>query len=353
MLDFLKAKKTEKEAHHSQSTQGAKQAPPKMHPSLAARQEQIRKEAMEKQVNARQYLHQQKNPVELAHQKERDLRNVPRFAAHEEPLAPSNMQLARKRDLGVCIPDHAKNREEKIKSKVHTKKEVSPFEKLQRDYEKSNAEFEKEFEEITSQTPQEPYDYEPDLGVEQVEKSPAVKKLEDPERLARRAKLFEEVRRVMYHGEVPEEKSGKENSAPWEKREQPKKSRISFDADEENEELDEIDASIEKVEGYVPRFSKTAREKLSSPENNEPRASGQFRVTGVYPGGDTTIISGEVVYGKINKRMSAQKGNTTVRVNELKRGLEGVDELYEGETGSVLSRGTLNLIKYGDVLEFS
>ncbi|MEI7961706.1 MAG: hypothetical protein WCI04_05215, partial [archaeon] len=121
------------------------------------------------------------------------------------------------------------------------------------------------------------------------------------------------------------------------------------------EEFDEIEDSIEKVDTYIQKFSKTAREKFASEKAspNEPKAYGSFTVTGVYPGGDTTIISGEVTSGKVNKRMSAQCGKISLRVNEIKKGMEQTNELYLCEQGSIFVRGTVNTIKYGDVLEFS
>ncbi|VVB75513.1 Uncharacterised protein [uncultured archaeon] len=210
-----------------------------------------------------------------------------------------------KKDLGVCIPNHAKSAEEKKKL---PKKEVSPFDKLREEHAK---EMGRTLLDIESQESEEPYEYEPEFGIGGIEYAKKENQKVEPE----------------------------ENN--------------NLD---ENDELDR--ASKKMSEGYVPKFSSTARKKLGFEDENSqqdavPRAHGSFEVSGVYVGAET-MISGTVVSGKITKRMSTQLGKTTVRVSDLKKSFVSVDELRNGESGTIFSRGsTPSMLRNGDVLEFS
>jgi len=225
-----------------------------------------------------------------------------KFAHKEETVsAPAKP----KKDLGVCIPNHAKSKEERKKTQ---KKEISPFDKLRMDHEK---EMGKTLSDIESQESEEPYEYGPEFGI----------------------------------GGIEYAKKEKEKVEP---------------AENNNlDETDELDAASKKMdEGYVPKFSSTARKKLGYEEDkprqdSTPRDYGSFEVTGVYVGAET-MISGIVVSGKITKRMSTMLGKTTVRVSDLKKSFVSVNELRNGESGTIFSRGsTPSMLRNGDVLEFS
>ena len=218
-----------------------------------------------------------------------------KWANHEESaekVAPV------KKDLGVCVPMHARSAEEK--KKLKGKKEVNPFDKLRMQHLKETSEFNKEFQEISSQESEEPYAYEPELGVEGIEESK-----EEPE--------------------------------------------VKYDSN------DELDVAAEKMsKGYVPRFSSTARQKLGLEEKPIQRTvvSGTLEVSGLYVGAET-MISGRVVSGKIKKSMSAQMGKGTIRVSDLKRGSSTVTELSSGEEGTIFVRGNASNLKNGDLIDFS
>ena len=299
--------------------------------------------------------------------------------AHKRELFERKKQLMRekalagtgktvKKQLGVCIPNHAKTSQQR---RNLPKKEISPFDKLRENYEKDTADFNREVEELSAQTSEEPYEYESDLGVESIEVKKEQKELmqkkasvsfsqpSEKERTLsdRRAALEREVKGVIA-SRTPFGNSNKNKELVSEAKSNWGKALPTFTKKPEPAqelEIDEIDESIEKVETYVPRFSKTAREKFTGEKDAvaQPSAHGTFAVTGVYPGGDTTIISGEVVAGKVNKRMSAQKGTSTIRINEIKKSMGQVNELIKGESGTIFARGTVNTIKYGDELEFS
>jgi hypothetical protein len=207
----------------------------------------------------------------------------------EAPPAPKP-----KRDLGVCIPVHARTAEERKK----LKNEKSPFEELQKEHEK---EMTHTLRDIESQEPEEPYDYAPELGVEGID-------------------------------------SNKEKESST------------------GEKPDELDAASQKMsEGYVPRFSSTARQKLGLEEKAPQQAApiqAEFEVSGVYPGAES-MISGRVIRGKINKRLTAQTGKGTLRISDIKVGSSTVQELYQGESGTIFARGIISALRNGDILEFS
>lgn len=205
----------------------------------------------------------------------------------------------KKVELGICVPQHAKK---KVKEKkIDSKEEVSPFDKLVKGHE--NAQIESEVGELMEQESQEPYEYEPELGVETI--------------------------------------------AP---------------AKEEKKE-DELDEAARKMsEGYVPKFSSIARKKLGYGESaslgvEEEKVrrgigSAEFEVTGVYLGAET-MISGIVVKGKITKRMTADLGKVNIRITDLKQRFVPVKELQEGEEGTIFTRAKIGLLKSGTILEFS
>jgi hypothetical protein len=227
-------------------------------------------------------------------------------------------------DLGVCVPMHAKKKEKdskKIKFVIKEDEEESPFDKLRKDFEKDRSEFNKEVREITERTPSEPYDYEPELGVESIERTKPVAK------------------------PITQSKS------PF--------GKVLFNKqdEEEKENEDELEVASKKFsEGYVPRFSATARQKMGLEEKpvSAPITTGyaQFEVTGVYAGAET-MISGIVRTGKLTKRMSAQIGKNTIRVSDLKQSFASVDAIYEGQNGTIFSRGGAGLIRNGDIIEFA
>jgi len=218
--------------------------------------------------------------------------------AHKEPTTDSVPQKSKK-DLGVCIPNHAKSKEERKKL---PKKEISPFDKLRMQHEKDMG---KTLEDISAQESEEPYEYEPELGVAGI------------------------------GGAKEEEK------------------KVSAD------KTDEIEAAVKKLdEGYIPKFSSTARKKFGYEdekplEQSGPRAYGQFEVTGIYVGAET-MISGIVVSGKVTRRMSTQIGKSTIHISDLKKSFAAVQELSQGESGTIFTRGsTASSLKNGDVLEFT
>ena len=221
-----------------------------------------------------------------------------------KPKEKTVQEAPKKRDLGVCVPVHARTPEER--KKLKGKKEVSPFDKLRLQHLKETNEFNKEFKEISEQESEEPYEYEPELGVESVETK---------------------------------------TSAPANNASQP-----VFDQN------DELDVASQKLnDGYVPRFSSTARKKLGLEEDapkKETRVVGSFEVTGTYVGAET-MISGVVTSGKITKRMTATFGKGTLRISDLKRGSSSVSELLRDEEGTIFVRGNASNIKYGDIIDFS
>ena len=228
----------------------------------------------------------------------------------EKPIKP-------KIDLGVCVPIHAMKKKEtkKIKFSI-AQNEESPFDKIRKEYEKDKAEFNKEVREITDQEPSEPFDYAPELGVESIEQKPIQAK--------------SPFGKVVF---------GKQN-----------------DSDGSKESTDELDVASKKmVEGYVPRFSATARQKLGMEEKPAAPVSNsyaQFEVTGVYSGVET-MISGIVRCGKLTKRMSAQVGKNNLRISDIKKSFVSVGEINEGESGTIFTRGGAGIIRNGDVIEFA
>ncbi len=304
------------------------------------------------------------------------------FQRNEKPVVP------RAHKLGVCVPEHAKNRTETYsydpnvcvpiharpaeeRRKLNRKNEVSPFEKLKIQHEKDEEEFDKELDDLAAQSSDSsdgPFEIEDDApreGAEVVQRRPLRTEEEvepqikprisiDPKR---KAELESVVRSVMYgkggannpSANIPVSTAPKKD---W------KKAMPNFEMPQKEEPVDEIEESIDKVEGYVPKFSNSARKKFASSAEArgvglEPKGSGTFEVTGVYQGGDTTIISGHVTSGKITSRLTAQKGSLSIRLNELKRGVESVSELRAGEQGSLFVRGSVAAVKYGDTLDFS
>ncbi|MFA6065345.1 MAG: hypothetical protein WC746_05875 [archaeon] len=236
----------------------------------------------------------------------------------------------RKKDLGVCVPHHAKSLEEK--KKLSKSKYVSPFDKLRMDHLKETADFNKEFKEISEQESEEPYEYEPDLGVESIDTRKA-QALEEEKPKLRRLDMLKPGQR--------------DDDAPVENKSN--NSKIEYN------QSDELDVASEKMSnGYVPKFSSTARKKLGLEEAAPVKVSvsGTIEVSGVYVGAET-MISGTVVSGRIRKSMSAQLGKGTVRISDLKQGSRTVSELNSGEEGTIFVRGNAMSVKYGDVIDFS
>lgn len=234
----------------------------------------------------------------------------------------TSVQAKPKVDLGVCVPIHAKKQEKKDSKKIKfiikdDKEEESPFDRLRKGFEKDRAEFNKEVRDITESIPSEPYDYEPELGVESIEKKP-ITQSKSP------------FGKVLFN---------KQN-----------------ESEEQNESGDELDVASKRMdEGYVPRFSKTARQKMGLEEKPAPVVSNgyaQFEVTGIYAGAET-MISGIVRCGKLTKRMSAQVGKNNIRVSDLKQSFASVNEIREGESGTIFTRGGAGIIRNGDVIEFA
>ncbi|MFA6269422.1 MAG: hypothetical protein WCW13_03705 [archaeon] len=217
-----------------------------------------------------------------------------KWAKEKEPTAKVVLE---KKDLGVCVPIHALNPDER--KKMSKKKEINPFDKLRVEHLKETDAFNKEFKELSEQEPQEPYDYEPDLGVESIEQ----------------------------------------------KKQEP---TVEYDS------TDELDVASQKMsEGYVPRFSSTARQKLGL-ETKAPQVvhvAGSLEVTGMYVGAET-MISGRVISGRLKKSMTASLGKGTVRICDLKQGSSAVSQLNEGESGTIFVRGIANMIRTGDVIDF-
>ena len=223
-------------------------------------------------------------------------------------------------ELGVCVPIHAMKKgkdSKKIKFSI-AQNDESPFDKIRKEYEKDKSDFNKEVNEITQQQPSEPFDYEPELGVESIEKKPVVGSKSPFGKI-----LF-----------------NKENE--------------SLDSKECDDELDI--AAKKMTDGYVPRFSATARQKLGMEEKPASPVSNsyaQFEVTGVYSGGAETMISGIVRCGKLTKRMSAQVGKNSLRISDIKKSFVSSDSIDEGESGTIFTRGSAGIIRNGDVIEFA
>ena len=75
-------------------------------------------------------------------------------------------------------------------------------------------------------------------------------------------------------------------------------------------------------------------------------------MNGVYVGVET-MISGTVTSGKITKRMTTQINGSMMRVSEIKKNYQSVQELATGENGTIFTRGNAAArIKSGDVLDF-
>jgi hypothetical protein len=210
-------------------------------------------------------------------------------------------------DLGVCVPNHAKSAEER--KKLRGKREISPFEKLRLQHEKDLGH---EVKELMEQETEEPYDFAPELGVQGINEG---------------------------------QKSGIANNEPQA-------------ALNEEDELDR--ASKQMSQGFVPKFSSSARKKLGveakPPEREEyeteqPRNTAEFEVTGLYVGIES-MISGRVINGKITRRMASQIGKNSVRISDMKRGPLTVDELNAGEHGTIFTRTNAATLKAGDTLEF-
>lgn len=221
--------------------------------------------------------------------------NENKWAKEKVKVAPVEHKKA---DLGVCVPIHAKTPEDK--KKLKGKKEVNPFDKLRNEHLKETNQFNKEFEELASQEPQEPFEFAPELGVEEIEQN-------------------------------------KKESTP------------NFDPN------DELDVAAQKMsDGYVPRFSSTARQKLGL-EQKAPqvvRVAGTLEVRGMYVGAET-MISGKVVSGRLKKSMSANMGKGTIRISDVKRGSMTVSELKSGEDGTIFVRGNVSMLRNGDEIDFS
>jgi len=235
-----------------------------------------------------------------------------------------------KKDLGVCVPHHAKSIEEK--KKLSKSKYVSPFDKLRMDHLKETAEFNKEFKEISEQESAEPFDYEPELGVESIDTRKTESSMEDKPKLRRLDML-----------------------KPGQRDDPVEIESISNNSKIEYNQNDELDVAAEKMSnGYVPKFSSTARKKLGLEEAAPVKSSvsGSIEVSGVYAGAET-MISGTVISGRLKKSMSAQLGKGTVRISDLKQGSMSVSELQNGERGTIFVRGSALSIRNGDVIDFS
>jgi hypothetical protein len=214
-------------------------------------------------------------------------------------------------DLGVCVPIHAVKKGKDVKKIKFSipQNEESPFDKIRKAYEKDKSDFSKEVRDITEQEPAEPFDYAPELGVESIERKKPI---------------------------------SFENAYPK-------------STDEES--TDELDIAGKKMtDGYVPRFSATARQKLGMEEKPIAPVSNsyaQFEITGIYSGGAETMISGIVRCGKLTKRMSAQVGKNSLRISDIKKSFVSVGEINEGESGTIFTRGSAGIIRNGDVIEFA
>jgi len=208
-------------------------------------------------------------------------------------------ETPQKRDLGVCIPNHAKDADERKKM---LKNEVSPFERLQNEHQKDDN-FKLQF----SRAKEKKFDSQNDLGIES----------------AASAEKQEEVNEVVAQAVVEEKE-------------------------------DELDVAARQMDSFVPKFSRTARQKLgieSKPEAVRHETTGSFEVSGVYPGSET-MISGRVVSGKIKKPMNCTFGKVTLRISDIKKGSLSASELCEGQSGTIFVRGSAAYLRNGDVLDF-
>ena len=106
-------------------------------------------------------------------------------------------------------------------------------------------------------------------------------------------------------------------------------------------------------------IKETTTKNISKAESNSPTKdllvtkNGTFRVMGSYRVMDTLMLSGIVEEGTIRKRMKSTKDNRTINVTEVRRGNELVENLLEGEEGTIfISSKLVPIISYEDVLSF-
>ena len=106
-------------------------------------------------------------------------------------------------------------------------------------------------------------------------------------------------------------------------------------------------------------IKEAASKKFSNSNSNNPTKdllitkSGLFRVNGSYRVMDTLMLSGTVEEGTIRKRMKSIKDGKTINVTEVRRGNELVENLCEGEEGTIFVSSKLTpIIGYEDILSF-
>ncbi len=99
--------------------------------------------------------------------------------------------------------------------------------------------------------------------------------------------------------------------------------------------------------------------KLSNTESSNPTKdllitkNGLFRINSIYRVMDTLMLSGVVEEGTIRKRMKSIKDGRTLNVTEVRRGNELVENLCEGEEGTIFVSSKLTpIIGYADILSF-
>ena len=113
------------------------------------------------------------------------------------------------------------------------------------------------------------------------------------------------------------------------------------------------------IPNHKKELIKESSPKASSDSSSNPTKEllitkeGSFIIKGSYRVMDTLMLSGIVQEGTIRKRMKAEKDGRTLNVTEVRRGNELVENLLEGQEGTIfISAKITPILGYEDVLAF-